>query len=360
MKKVMNRESVFNEPKIGIIILHHENKDLILNLLDSLTAIRYSNYEVILIDNFSSDGSIDFVRAKFGKNISIVHNHVNLGFTAANNAVLRKSLGKYKYVMLLNNDTRVEPDFLIELVRTAEENPAIGALQPKIKSLRDKRNFEYVGAAGGMVDIYGYPFNRGRLFDTVEEDTGQYDDPADIFFTGGAAMFFRCSVLAEIGLLDELFYSYFEETDICWRTLLAGYKIKYVPGSVVYHLGGATVNYHNPQRIYLIHRNNLIGLIKNYEVKNLLRYFPLRIMFELVSALFYLKKDFRYTIQVFRSLLWITVHFSDILNSRREVQRLRRVSDREIMRLMVKKSVVIQYFLMRRKYFSRLEGVPVN
>ena len=354
----MNRELAFNEPKIGIVILHHEKKELIRTLLESLLRTHYTNYEVVVMDNGSKDGSIDFVRASYSQDVSVVRSDTNLGFTAANNMVLRATQGKYKYVVLLNNDTQVDPNWLTELAKVAEADPTIGALQPKIKSLRDKRKFEYVGAAGGMIDVYGYPFARGRLFDTVEEDKGQYDDLAEIFYTGGAAMFFRGSVLAEVGLLDELFHSYFEETDLCWRILLGGYKVKYVPSSIVYHLGGATKNYGSPRRIYLIHRNNLIGLIKNYEIRSLIRYLPIRILFELVSSAFYLRRDFRYSFQVFRSLFWVLLNLTRILQKRSEVQRLRKVPDAEIMRLMVKKSVVVQYFLKGRKTFSSLKGLP--
>jgi GT2 family glycosyltransferase len=257
-----------------------------------------------------------------------------------------------KYVVLLNDDTEVEPEWLSNLVDVAEEESSIGAVQPKLLSLTAPRYFEYNGCAGGMMDAYGIPLCRGRVFDVIEEDRGQYDSVSEIFWAGGAAILIRRKVLDETGLLDENFFAHMEEIDLCWRIRLRGYKIMSAPSSIVFHLGGGTSI---SEKYYLKHRNNLVMMLKNYSYSGLLRFFSLRIALDMMCFLYYLiRRDRGRSLCVLKSYVWLLRKLGNIYRSRSIVQRLRKVSDRMILGRMTKKSVVIQHFIMRRNYFSQV------
>lgn len=344
------------QPSVAVVVVNYNGLELLKNCLKSLERTTYANFQVIVVDNASTDGSTDFVQKHCQRSVRLVQNERNLGFCAANNIALRQT--DTKYVVLLNNDTEVEPAWLVELVRVAEADPTIGALQPKIRSLRNREQFEYGGAAGGLIDVYGYPFCRGRVFNTVERDQGQYDTVMDAFIAMGAAMFLRRSVLDETGLFDESYFAFFEETDLSWRIRLRGYKIRCIPSSVIYHVGGATAPYNEPRRAYLLHRNGLITLLANYSLGNLLRFLPLRLLFEFANIFYYLGRAPKCALAPPRSLLWIIAHPQTVWAKRRRAQRLRKLSDRDILRNMATRSILIQYFLHGKKTFSELKGLP--
>lgn len=329
-------------PKVSIIIVHYNGTKIIDNCLKSLRSTTYENYEVIIVDNNSTDESVDLITKKYCGYATLIRNKENLGFAAGNNIALRNI--NSDYVVLLNNDTEVKPDWLNKLVDMAEYDISIGALQPKLLSLRNPGYFDYNGAAGGYLDRYGYTVCRGRIFGHIEKDYGQYDDVVETFWAGGAAIFIRTKVLSETGLLDEDFYAHFEEIDLCWRIRLRGYRILCVPKSVVYHLAGGTAN---PNKLFLNHRNNLIMILKNYSLKRLIVYFPIRIIFDCVTIGYAAsKKDFNWTIAILKSFLWIFANVRSIIIKRISIQKTRKVSDDEIVGMMTD-SAIIKFFIKK-------------
>ena len=349
LNEVEMQEAVLR-PCVSVVIVHHKGVERLLNCLESLFKTDYDNIQVFLVDNGSRDNSVDFAEKIYGDRLKIIRSKTNLGFVGGNNLALKHVWGKY--VVLLNDDTEVAPDWLSHIVDVAEGDSSIGAVQPKLLSLTAPRYFEYNGCAGGMMDAYGVPLCRGRVFDVIEEDRGQYDSASEIFWAGGAAILIRREVLDETGLLDENFFAHMEEIDLCWRIRLRGYRILSAPSSIVYHLGGGTLV---PEKYYLKHRNNLVMMLKNYSFSGLLRFFSLRIALDALCFMYYvIRGDRSRSLCVLKSYAWLLRRLGSVYRSRSVVQKIRKVSDREILGRMMKKSVVIQHFIMRRKYFSQV------
>lgn len=342
------------QPSVSVVIVHHSGSEILRVCLESLFNTEYSNFQVILVDNGSNDGSVESIRRINRDRLKVIRSDVNLGFVAGNNLALKHI--KSKYVMLLNNDTKVEPDWLKYLVEVMESDPSIGACQPKLLSLNDPRFFEYSGCAGGMLDVFGVPFCRGRVFDVIEEDRGQYDTTADVFWAGGAAILIKRQVLREAGVLDEIFYAHMEEIDLCWRIRLLGYRVVCVPRSIVYHLGGGT---QLPEKFYLKHRNNLIMMLKNYSPPNLFRFFSGRIVLDIISFVYFpITGDTHRSFFVLKAYAWLVKNFKKVYASRCFVQKRRKISAERNTEMMVKKSVAIQHYLMKRKSFKDIYGLP--
>jgi GT2 family glycosyltransferase len=269
-----------NLPLISILVLNYNGKEYLKECFDSLLEGTYPAVEILLIDNNSTDDSVQFTRENY-KGIKVVQTYANNGYSRAYNIAFKYASGKY-YV-LLNNDIKVNSDWLHPLVDAAEKDKSIGALQPKILSLIDKDYFEYAGASGGFIDKYGYPFLRGRIFYTTEKDCGQFDDDAEVFWTSGAAMFIRADVLKTSDVLDEDFVHHMEEIDLCWRLHLTGFKLKVIPASVIYHYAGATIKPESFMKLYWNHRNNIFMLIKNVEGKNLFKLLFVRYILDCIN-----------------------------------------------------------------------------
>ena len=338
-------------PKVNILICHMNGEEIIDNCLKSLSKTDYPNYDIHLLLNNTTDNSEEIIK-KY--NVKIYKSEVNLGFTGGFNLMVNKLKNTdSKYIASINNDTEVEPNWLTELVNFAEKNNA-DICQPKIKALRDKKMFEYAGASGGFMDKYGYPFCRGRIFNEVEEDKGQYDTPKRIFLASGSCALFRKDLFNKIGLLDKDFFMYAEETDFCWRANLAGAKIFSVPSSVIYHLGHYSIIKEKMEslREYYLHRNTLIMFFKNYSDETIKRLKFRRILLEIMSALAFPRTKL---IPVIKALYWISKNKEFIKEKHEETQKLRKVSDEEIGKLMFNKSIVFQYFIKRKKKFSDLE-----
>jgi hypothetical protein len=357
------KEFMTNAPYVAVIILHFKGAKVLADCLESVWKSDYDNFDVILVDNGSTDGSIQFAEVKYKSliesgRLTILRSSKNLGFVKGNNLALRYvlSMNRHKYVVLLNDDTIVDPNWLKGLVKVAEKDPAIGALQPKLRSLRKPSFFEYNGACGGMLDIYGVPFCRGRIFDLEEEDRGQYDKMAEVFWASGAAMFLRVEALREAGLLDEIFYAHMEEIDLSWRLKRLGYKIFCVPNSVVYHIGGTT---RLKDKFFFKNRNNIIVLIKNYTRSKLLRYFFGRVVLDMFSALFFiLEGDGSRVLSVFKAYVWIIRNLKIVLRARADVQKIRKIFDEEVIKGLARGNVAVQYYLLRRRRFFELYGLP--
>ncbi len=261
-----------------------------------------------------------------------------------------------RYAMLLNNDVEVTEGWLEALVVAADSDPEIGAAQPKVRSMREKHRLDSEGAAGGLIDVYAYPFCLGRMFDTVEEDEGQYDRQRDIFWALGGAMFVRMEALEVTGHLDEAFYMHMEEIDLCWRLHLAGFRIVSVPTSIVYHWGGFSLTAESFQRLYLKHRNSLVMLIKNASLGSLLKRLPIRLLIELVTGAALLKGDWKRAAAAWAGVLWVATHPIHVLRRRRESQKARGVSDRVVEKAMYSGSVVWAYYLSGKKTATELVG----
>ena len=249
---------------VAIIILNWNGKEFLKKFLPSVLNTNYPDFEVIVADNNSTDGSISFLNAYFPQVKTIVH-QVNLGFANGYNETLKNI--QADYFVLLNSDVEVTPDWITPVINYMNTHHNVGACQPKILSFENKNRFEYAGAAGGWIDKYGYPFCRGRLFDYCEEDDGQYNDIAEIFWASGAALFIRPNVFFEMNGFDPYFFAHQEEIDLCWRIQIAGYKIVVVPASVVFHVGGGTLAQGTPLKAFYNFRNSLIMLAKNLSGK---------------------------------------------------------------------------------------------
>ncbi|MEJ7768130.1 MAG: glycosyltransferase family 2 protein [Chitinophagaceae bacterium] len=268
-------------PKVAIVILNWNGRNYLEKFLPSVLASTYSNYEVIIADNASTDDSVNWLRDRYPA-VGIIQLPANFGFARGYNEALRQVTAEY--FILLNSDVAVAPGWIEPVITLMECDAVIGACQPKIMTFGDKTVFEYAGAAGGWLDVLGYPFARGRIFDYCEQDHGQYDSNANIFWASGAAMFVRSTVYKELKGLDEYFFAHQEEIDFCWRMQLAGYQVMVCPASVVYHVGGGTLPKGNERKVFLNFRNNLIMLAKNLPPAEIAWKIPLRILLDVISA----------------------------------------------------------------------------
>lgn len=342
------------EPLVSILVLNYNGMQFLKQCFESLFKSEYSNFEVVLVDNNSTDESVEFTNEHY-PNIKIIQTQKNAGYSRAYNIAFQEAKGKY--FILLNNDVVVEKKWLEPLVKVAESDEYIGALQPKIRSLIDEGYFEFAGASGGFIDIYGYPFLRGRIFYTIEKDNGQYDNELEVFWTSGAAMFIRAEALKKCGNLDEDFVHHMEEIDLCWRLHLVGYKLMVVPKSVIHHYAGATIKVDSFKKLYWNHRNGIITLIKNLEVKNLIRILVIRYILDVINMIFaaFIQFDLKHAFSIVKAHVWIIFHLPLVLNKRKDVQRFRTVNDADIIPLMYQNSLVLGYFLMGKKFYSNLK-----
>ncbi len=246
---------------IAVIILNWNGEKLLREFLPSVIAHTPTDIaDVIVVDNGSSDDSLSVMRNEF-PSVKLIEFPENLGFAEGYNQALKAT--NYEYTVLLNSDVAVDDDWLTPMYDYMASHKNVGACQPKILSYADKSKFEYAGAAGGYLDRNGYPYCRGRIFDSIETDSGQYDDITSIFWASGAAFMVRTELYLKAGGLDASFFAHMEEIDLCWRIRLMGYDIVAVPQAHVYHLGGGSLPASNPRKTYLNFRNNLLMLHKN-------------------------------------------------------------------------------------------------
>ncbi len=251
--------------KIAVVILNWNGVQLLEKFLPSV--VQYSPEATIYVaDNASTDHSIEFIQTNF-PSVKIVQNPRNFGFANGYNEAL-KNIETDIYV-LINSDIEVTENWLIPVIETFQKEPDTAIIQPKILDYKNKNYFEYAGAAGGFIDKYGFPFCRGRIFDHIEKDNGQYDNEIEIFWASGACFFIRSEVYHHLKGFDGDFFAHQEEIDLCWRAKNENFKIKYQPKSVVLHVGGATLDQNNPRKTYLNFRNSLLMLVKNLPSKNL-------------------------------------------------------------------------------------------
>jgi GT2 family glycosyltransferase len=341
-----------SSPLVSVVILNYNGKKFIDVLFESLYKTRYRPVEWIMVDNASQDDSVAQTRQKF-PDVKIILSPNNLGYTGGNNLGIQSARGKY--VVLLNNDVEVESDWLTHLVAAAEADDTIAALQPKLNSMINRGYFEYAGASGGFIDRWGFPFLRGRIFDTIEPDRAQYDDVREVFWASGAALFLRKAALDEAGWLDEIFFMHFEEIDLCWRLHLLGYKVKVIPQALVHHYVSASLPAADFKKLYWNHRNNLIMLIKNLAAPNFFRVLLWRFILDGVAAFQSLVKgQIARVFAVLKAHGWIYWHIGLLHQRRKAVQQARKVPDKNFEHLVYSKSIVADYFLKGKKEFRKL------
>lgn len=271
-----------NTKKVAVVILNWNGAKLMEEFLPSVMDYSPAELaEVIVADNGSTDASVDMLKEKFPA-VRIIQLDKNYGFAEGYNQALKQI--DNEYTVLLNSDVEVTPGWLDTPLAAMEADSTIVAAQPKIRAQRNKDYFEYAGAAGGYMDIYGYPYCRGRLLHVVEKDEGQYDTPADILWATGACLFIRTTIYKEVGGLDAGFFAHQEEIDMCWRLRSRGYRLVCTPQSVVYHVGGATLQVESPRKTFLNFRNNLLMLYKNLPEKDLKHVMRARFWLDYIAA----------------------------------------------------------------------------
>jgi GT2 family glycosyltransferase len=304
---------------------------------------------IIVVDNNSSDGSVEWIGNQFN-NIEIIKLDRNYGFAGGYKIALQKI--KSRFFVLLNSDIEVTPGWLEPLISFMEQNHDVAACQPKILSYNKKDTFEYAGAAGGFIDRYGYPFCRGRIMDTVEKDTGQYDNYSDIFWASGACMMLRADAYFKVSGLDEDFFAHMEEIDLCWRFRNAGYRISFVPNSVVYHVGGGTLPYNSQKKIYLNFRNNLYLLYKNLPEDKLCTTMLIRKILDGISAFIFLfTGNFPNFSAVFRAHRDFYKKINVLRKKREVIQSFATANPQS---LILNKSIVFEFYIKRKKTYNNL------
>lgn len=339
------------DKRVSVLVLNWNGAKILEEYIPSwIEGIDRDDAELIIIDNGSTDNSVQILREKYPYIKTILFDK-NYGFAEGYNRAIE--MVDSEIVVLLNSDVETPKSWLNAPLLLLDENKEISAVQPKILSRRNKNFFEYAGAAGGFIDKFGYPFCRGRIFDTLEEDRGQYDEANPyIFWASGAALFVRRNVYQELGGLDSSFFAHQEEIDLCWRMQLMGYKVAIASNSKVYHYGGASLEMNSPKKVYLNFRNNLLMIYKNIEQSHLHYTMFCRFVLDNISLLmFALKGNFALAKSVFRARIDFYKMLSNYEAIRGEIQKKRKVKSIETQK---KYSIVYKYFFLGRKTFNNL------
>lgn len=306
-------------------------------------------YDVYVVDHASSEPLSDYIRAEF-PSVKLIRLNENHGFAWGYATALKQV--KAKYYVLLSADFEVTDDWFLPLHSYMESHGHVAACQPKVRYYRDREYFEYAGAAGGYKDYLGYLFCRGRIFDTLEKDKGQYDDDREIFWASGGCFMVRSSVYHEVGGLDADFGSHMEEVDLCWRMKNAGHGIAYVAGSTVYHVGGSVISYGSAQKTFFNFRNSLAMLTKNERLGKLLWLIPLRLSLDGVAGIqFLLKGQWKNTIAIIKAHFSFYSSFKTWWGKRQPLSGSGPKPNRQGI---FRGSILVHYFLKRRKRFSDL------
>ena len=272
--------------KTAVVVLNWNGKAWLEKFLPNL--VNHSQVATVFVaDNASTDDSVDYVKINF-PTVKIIVNAINGGYAKGYNDVLKQI--DAEYFVLINSDIEVTAGWLSPIISLMDSDKQIASCQPKILNYNSKTKFEYAGASGGFIDNLGYPFCRGRIFDDLEQDKGQYNDAVEVFWATGACLFVRSTHFWELGGLDEDFFAHQEEIDLCWRLKNKGYKIMVQPKSVVYHVGGGTLNAGSPFKTHLNFRNNLFMLFKNLPISSLFTTIPMRLVLDGVAALTFLNQ----------------------------------------------------------------------
>ena len=331
--------------KVAVVILNYNGKKFLEKFLPTVIEHSSDVADIVVADNASTDDSVAFMKQVF-PDIRLIINDDNGGFSTGYNKALRQV--EAKYYCLLNSDIEVTPHWIEPIVELMDSDESIAACQPKILSYHDKTKFEYAGAGGGFIDKYGYPFCRGRVFQELETDNGQYDDIKEVFWATGACMFVRSDVYHKFGGLDDSFFAHMEEIDFCWRVKNMDYKVMYCPQSKVYHIGGGTLPKSSARKTYLNFRNNLSLLMKNLPQGSVFGIITYRILLDWIAG-------FKFLFDGSFADLWavIRAHFSfyrhlPALRKKRNALTHKHVSQ------VYQKNIVFKHFLEKKKLYTEL------
>ncbi len=340
--------------KTAVVILNYNGKHWLEKFLPSVLE-HSSGAEIWVADNASTDDSIDFLHQSFPE-VNLLVNARNGGYAGGYNDAL-KEIEAEVYV-LLNSDIEVTKNWIPPILETFKNHPEIAAIQPKIRSHALKDHFEHAGASGGYIDFLGFPFCRGRLFHKVETDLGQYENPSYVFWATGACLFIRSKDFHEIGGLDELFFAHMEEIDLCWRLQRKGRKSAVVPSSMVYHVGGGTLNTLSPRKTFLNFRNNLFMLYKNLPKKGFKRLMFIRLSLDGIAGVkFLIGMQPRHFLAVLRAHGEFYKNLKALKVSRKAIPHHPSFDQMEGIYM---KSVVAQFFLFGKRKFSDLPEIKTN
>jgi GT2 family glycosyltransferase len=334
----------------AVVILSYNSRKWHELFLPQIVAEANGAYDVIVVDHASTDDTATYIEHDFPF-VTLLRLKENHGFAWGYAEALKRISAKY--YILLSADFEVTPNWFPPLHAAMEANPDLAACQPKIRYYKDRPYFEYAGAAGGYMDKWGYLFCRGRIFDTLEKDLGQYDDYQEIFWASGGCFVVRSEVYHQLGGLDPDLYAHMEEVDLCWRIKNAGYSIGYVPESTVFHVGGSIITYGSPQKTYYNFRNNLVLLLKNERSSTLLWLLPWRLILDGVAGLQYLAKgQYKNTLAVVKAHWHFFFSFNKWAKKRNQVKDLTNTRN---LKGIYRGAIIMEYFLKKHKKFSDLD-----
>jgi len=329
---------------VAVVILNWNGKELLEKFLPSVV-VHSQEATVYVADNASTDSSIAFLSEKF-PNVKIIKNNENGGYAKGYNDAL-KNLTEDIFV-LLNSDVEVTQNWLSPVISEFKKDSTLVAAQPKIIDYKNKDYFEYAGAGGGFIDKFGYPYCRGRIFNTLEKDEGQYDDIASIFWATGAALFVKKDAFWQVEGLDEDFFAHQEEIDLCWRLQSKGGKIRYIGSSAVYHLGGATLSSANPKKTFYNFRNSLYLLLKNIKGIKAFRIIFIRMVLDAIAAIqFLLQGKFSHFGAVIKAHISFYTHFKLFLKKRKQFATQLKYNQTN--------SIVWDYYILQKNTFKKLQ-----
>ncbi|RIV68627.1 glycosyltransferase family 2 protein [Flagellimonas aequoris] len=329
--------------KIAVVILNWNGEALLERFLPSVME-HSKGADIYVVDNASTDGSLDFLKQHY-PSIGVVQNDVNGGFAKGYNDGLKHI--EADLFCLLNSDVEVTENWLGPIIKAFDEIPEAAIIQPKILDLKQKDHFEYAGAAGGFIDMLGYPFCRGRIFQSIEKDEGQYDDIKEVFWATGACMFIKSEVFRSLNGFDEDYFAHQEEIDLCWRAKNAGHKVFYVGQSSVYHLGGSTLSNMNPKKTFLNFRNSLFSITKNLPRKKAWPIVLIRLLLDGIAALrFVFQLKFDHCFAILKAHLSFYANFSKMYKKREKANFL--------LKYYPVTSIVWSYFVHHIKNFNIL------
>lgn len=330
---------MYSDKDIAIVVLNWNGRTLLEQFLPSV--LKYSrDAKIYVADNASTDNSVEFLKTSFPE-VTIIQNSENSGYAKGYNDALKHV--SEPLLCLLNSDIEITEDWLSPIIDTFNSEAKPDILQPKILDYKDKSKFEYAGAAGGFIDKYGYPFCRGRIFNTIEDDKGQYNDVINIFWASGACFFIKNEVFKTLNGFDESYFAHMEEIDLCWRAFNKNYKTQYVGTSTVYHLGGATLSNTNPKKTYLNFRNSLVTLVKNTD-KNVFAKAITRMLLDGLAGILFL-----FQLKPLHFIAILRAHGSFYLNLNKVLSERKKLPKRS--NYYKSTSIVWSYFVMKDKTF---------
>ena len=340
--------------RISIIIPHYNNKDILYRCIESLSKLTYKDFEIIVVDNNSSDNSPQDVQRVFS-NFRIIKSKQNLGYAGGCNLGAKSS--ESEFLLFLNNDTIHDNNFIQPLIRLLDSDQSVASVQPKLLNI-NKRDFDYAGACGGYIDYLVFPFTRGRIFNSIEKDQNQYDDKKEIFWASGACFITRKSIFVKCGGFDEKLFAHMEEIDFHWKSHMLDMSVYVEPKSIIYHEGGATLNKKSSKKLYLNHRNSLVLLLTNYSFFLSIYLFPLRLILELISSFKeLLSLNFISFLNHYRAILWNLLNIHYLISRRRFNKKIRQVTDKAIFNkgIISHQSIVRLYFISGIKKYSKIK-----